>query len=322
MIIVRSVEYHEDVETRTLWLRDAERGLEEDAPHDSLQIVTLLLQDQENVIAKMDAQRPVFKADIAEGKKLMSKTNAPEFLVEAVKNLEKRWQTAEKKAKDKHLSLKDSKQNWEQYESARQPVTELLKKVNNELSRFPANAGQEAVQKELSKKREMLEQLQMQRPALQQVTQLTGKLQQKASEPRQQGLQQDLVELEETLGDTTQHMDTKVRQLQLCLHGYQHVMCARDVWLSRKPLESFVPLFQVKELEDLDRRWTEFYENLEGFAGWLNQKENDLSGVSSTSGSPEEQFKRTEVSFRVFSVFNKSFVECCLQVRIRIKNGR
>ncbi len=53
--------------------------------------------------------------------------------------------------------------------------------------------------------------------------------------------------------------------------------------------------FQVSELEDIDRRWAEFYQNLETFSSWLNEKENDLNNIPNMGGSPEEQFNQTKV---------------------------
>ena len=54
--------------------------------------------------------------------------------------------------------------------------------------------------------------------------------------------------------------------------------------------------YQVSELEDIDRRWREFYENLEKFSSWLNQKESDLNNIPNMGGSPDEQFNQSKVS--------------------------
>ena len=104
----------------------------------------------------------------------------------------------------------DSLHNWEDYESARQQMEEFVKKANNELSRSPANAGQEAVQKELATKREMNQVLQELQPTLDQMATLSNKLREKASPPRQDSLQQDLGDLQDQLTDTFQLMDAKV----------------------------------------------------------------------------------------------------------------
>ena len=53
---------------------------------------------------------------------------------------------------------------------------------------------------------------------------------------------------------------------------------------------------QVSELEETDRRWTEFYKNLEAFSTWLNQRESDLNNIPNMGGSPDEQFNQTKVS--------------------------
>ena len=104
----------------------------------------------------------------------------------------------------------DSLHSWEDYESARQQIEEFLKKASNELTRTPANAGQDAVQKELATKREMNQVLQELQPTLDQMATLSEKLRQKASPPRQDSLQQDLGDLQDQLTDTNQLMDAKV----------------------------------------------------------------------------------------------------------------
>ena len=53
---------------------------------------------------------------------------------------------------------------------------------------------------------------------------------------------------------------------------------------------------QVSELEETDRRWTEFYANLEAFSSWLNQKEADLNDIPNSGATPDQQFDQTKVS--------------------------
>ena len=106
--------------------------------------------------------------------------------------------------------VQESLHDWEDYESARQQIEEFLKKANNELSRSPANAGQEAVQKELATKWDMHQVLQELQPTLDQMVALTDKLRQKASPHRQEDLQHDLSDLQDKLADTTQQMGAKV----------------------------------------------------------------------------------------------------------------
>ena len=105
-IVVRCIEYYETVDTNTYWIGEAVKNLEDDPPHDSLQTVKVLLEDQEDLLAKIDSERPKVEADIAAGKKLMKEQNAPQFLSAAVQDLEERWHTTEQKAKDKYLHLK------------------------------------------------------------------------------------------------------------------------------------------------------------------------------------------------------------------------
>ena len=104
-IVVRCIEYYETVDTRTYWLREAEKGLEEDPPHDNLQTVKVLIEDQESLLAKIDNQRPAVEADIAAGKELIKQEYAPQFLSEAVVDLEDRWHNTEKRARDKYVNL-------------------------------------------------------------------------------------------------------------------------------------------------------------------------------------------------------------------------
>ena len=105
-IVVRCIEYYETVDTSTYWIREAVKNLEDDPPHDSLQTVKVLLEDQEDLLAKIDSERPKVEADIAAGKKLMKEQDAPQFLSAAVQDLEERWHITEQKAKDKYLHLK------------------------------------------------------------------------------------------------------------------------------------------------------------------------------------------------------------------------
>ena len=105
-IVVHCIEYYETVDTNTYWIREAVKNLEDDPPHDSLQTVKVLLEDQEDLLAKIDSERPKVEADIAAGKKLMKEQDAPQFLSAAVQDLEERWHTTEQKAKDKYLHLK------------------------------------------------------------------------------------------------------------------------------------------------------------------------------------------------------------------------
>ena len=108
------------------------------------------------------------------------------------------------------LQIQESLHNWKDYESARQQIEEFLKKANNELTRSPANAGQEAVQKELATKRDMHQVLQELQPSLDQMAALIDKLRQKASPPRQEDLQHDLGDLQDRLADTNQQMGARV----------------------------------------------------------------------------------------------------------------
>ncbi len=105
-VIGHCVDYHENIDAGTNWLRDAEKHLDEDPPHDSLQIVKVLLDDQDKLLSKINAQRPVVKGDIEAGKKLMKEANAPQFVNKTVQDLEERWKETEAEAKDKHDSLK------------------------------------------------------------------------------------------------------------------------------------------------------------------------------------------------------------------------
>ena len=104
-IVVRCIEYYETVDTRTYWLREAEKDLENKPPHDNLQAVKVLVEDQEDLLAKIDDHRPVIEEEIVAGKILMKEEYAPQFLSEAVHDLEERWNNTEKKAKDKHVDL-------------------------------------------------------------------------------------------------------------------------------------------------------------------------------------------------------------------------
>ena len=105
-MVVRCIEYYETVDTNTYWIHEAVKNLEDDPPHDSLQTVKVLLEDQEDLLAKIDSERPKVEADIAAGKELMKEQHAPQFLSAAVQDLEERWHTTEQKAKDKYLNLK------------------------------------------------------------------------------------------------------------------------------------------------------------------------------------------------------------------------
>ncbi len=51
-IVTRCIEYRDDVETRTDWLREAERGLDEEPPLDDMQSVKILLEEQEDLLAR------------------------------------------------------------------------------------------------------------------------------------------------------------------------------------------------------------------------------------------------------------------------------
>ena len=105
-MVVRCIEYYETVDTQTYWIREAVKSLEDDPPHDSLQTVKVLLGDQEELLTKIESERPKVEADIATGKKLLKDEHAPRFLSEAVHDLEDRWYTTEQKAKDKYINLK------------------------------------------------------------------------------------------------------------------------------------------------------------------------------------------------------------------------
>ena len=82
------------------------------------------------------------------------------------------------------------------------------------------------------------------------------------------------------------HLDSSVNNPSkfypcICTQGkYQRTFC----------------FLQVLELEEIDRRWTEFYKSLETFSSWLNQRESDLNNIRNMGGSPDEQFNQTKVS--------------------------
>ncbi len=73
---------------------------------------------------------------------------------------------------------------------------------------------------------------------------------------------------------------------------------------------------QVSELEETDRRWTEFYVNLEAFSSWLNQKEADLNDIPNSGATPDQQFDQTKVRFSSFVPYLSNCTAVCLIIFI------
>lgn len=60
---------------------------------------------------------------------------------------------------------------------------------------------------------------------------------------------------------------------------------------------------RIDELHEIDRRWNDFYQQLDQFAEWLNEKESDLADVHHSDVSPQEQLSQAEVISDIFQLF-------------------
>ena len=106
----------------------------------------------QNVLARLENQRPELEQKIADGRALLQQGDMPEFLENTVSILEDTVRETQTLAQIKYQSLKESLHNWEEYEGIKTHVTDFLKKAENESAKHPTLSGRETVQKELAAK--------------------------------------------------------------------------------------------------------------------------------------------------------------------------
>ena len=148
---------------------------------DDLAQVRVLLEEQNDILARIESERANIQDNLQKGKSLMRDENAPEFLHDAVKDLDERVRDAEALARMKVQRLEQGLQNWENYERGRSQLTDFLRRAEMEASRSSPQGGQETVQKELAVKQEVMAAMVDFQPEVEKLKTLSGTLQETAS---------------------------------------------------------------------------------------------------------------------------------------------
>ena len=97
-------------------------------------------------------------------------------------------------------------------------------------------------------------------PVVLRLQELTHELQTFASQPRQQGLRDDLVNLEGQLFSVSDKLKER-----------------------------------LNEVAEQDRKYTEFYDRFNQFTDWLNERQEALNEISKSQLTSEDKLKQTKV---------------------------
>ena len=227
---------------------------------DDLAQVRVLLEEQNDILARIESERSNIQDKLSQGKNLMRDENAPEFIHDAVKDLDVRVNDAEALARMKVQRLEQGLQNWENYERSRSQLTDFLRRAEMEASRSSPQGGQETVQKELAAKQEVMAAMMDFQPEVEKLKTLSGTLQETASIFRQRELQEEVGAIDgrmTTLSDKLNH--------------------------------------RVGELQKADDKWTDFFSQLNVFSNWLSDKETELKEIHQSEATPDQQFNQAKV---------------------------
>jgi nesprin-1 len=265
-IVMHCIEYREEVEQKASWLTQAEEQLKQEIQLDDVQAVRVLLEEQKNLLDRLDSEKEAFHSELATGHALMQEEHAPQFLHATVNNLEQRWMETTNLAKARYEQLKETLANWEDYESSRAQVADMVKKGEAEVKRTPSKSNHEAVQKDLHTKQEMVTALGELHPVVLRLQELTHELRAQASQPRQQDMQDDLHSLEGKLYSVSDRLKDR-----------------------------------LNEVAEQDRKYTEFYDGMTHFTVWLNERQEALDKINKSQMPPEEKLVQTKIIYEEIS---------------------
>ena len=246
--------------TCCLALVNCKCSFQDDLEMDDLATVRVLLEEQAQILAQLEKEKPNLQSDLVQGRRMLRDENAPDFLQETVGDLEDRLTEAEKMARLKMARLQEGAENWESYESNKSQLQDFLRRAEIEAGRKPSPGGQETIQKEMATKQEMMVAIQDLEPEVEKITALGKTLQQTASQAGQDNLKQEVVSIQERMEALTRRLTER-----------------------------------VTELQQADAKWTEFYTQLNMFSDWLGEKQQELKEIHESEATPDQQFDQAKV---------------------------
>lgn len=258
--VVKCIEYREIIERNRLnWLRKAEEIADEPLNLENLTSVQVLLEQQENILKRLETEKDAIEEQIREGRKLENEDHAPEFVKATVDELESRWRDTAQLARAKYDLLRNAEQNWLKFEENSREINDFVQKVDAELAKpLPLSAGHQAINAQIQAKKDLLDEYFKIQPLVESMEKLNSELSQQASPHRRLKIDEDIIDLKLKLENVNRNLSGK-----------------------------------VGELETSEREWKELIGRMDALDSWLDEHEAGFERIQQMAlPSPEERFGR------------------------------
>ena len=103
-------------------------------------------------MTRLEQENPHLQSDLTAGQELLQQNYAPQFLQTTVSTLEERWRDTTALASERYNSLQVVLASWEEYNTCKAKVLDVLKRAGAEAAHSPSPGGQEAIQREITTK--------------------------------------------------------------------------------------------------------------------------------------------------------------------------
>ena len=226
---------------------------------DDLAQVRVLLQEQEAILENVAREKPDVTAELQRGKQLSKDPNAPDFLHETVTDIDERVRDVGKMASIRVEQLRQGLRDWETWENGRKPLKEFLALAEQEVAGQSVLTGEEAVQKELVAKQDLVVALNDFRPQVEKLRTLGERLRDTSSIFRQRELAQEVAQTDAQIENLTQKLQVR-----------------------------------VDELTHMRDKWTQFEDRLKDFSKWATCTEDRIKSVRSSETTPDQQLEQSK----------------------------
>lgn len=255
--------YRREVREVCTLLNKVKEQSKQDTQPDNLENIHHLIRQQEVAITQLDLQRPNIMSMLQRGKELVKDLNAPAFVQDEVKSLERGWNETFEETVQKLRKLKSTETVWSNYREQKNEIVELLARAERELHRIPpGHYNSSNLPADLQAKQEMSVQLRENtEEMLRRLKELVGNLCKVAAPEQEAVLKDEVEEIENRLKDTLENVQEKV-------------------------------IF----LESYNAKWSQFQNKLGELHNWTVQSApNLLTSTLEENVPPEERVVKTNV---------------------------
>lgn len=183
---------------------------------ESLDNLRHLIHEQQVAINQLDHQRPHIMSMLQRGRDLSKDVHAPKFVSSEIKTLETGWNDTYSESVDKLRTLKSTEVVWDEFQTQKQKVLDLLGNAETELrSITPLQTHPNNVLSDLKNKRELNTALiQASRVMIGTLHDLSSELAPLTDEGRRPLLQKEVTEIEKRFFNTVEHVKDRVNYLE------------------------------------------------------------------------------------------------------------